>query len=87
MAVNSVIQGSEADLIKQAMVEVDAALDAEGFEARMILQVHDELVFEAPEAEVEALSGLVRRHMEGVYELAVPLVVDIGVGANWREAH
>ena len=74
MAVNSVIQGSEADLIKQAMVEVDAALDAEGFEARMILQVHDELVFEAPEAEVEALSGLVRRHMEGVYELAVPLV-------------
>ncbi|MFP8874071.1 MAG: DNA polymerase I [Myxococcota bacterium] len=87
MAVNSVIQGSEADLIKQAMVEVDVRLDAEGFEARMILQVHDELVFEVPEAEVEALSDLVRRCMEGVYALAVPLIVDLGVGANWREAH
>ena len=81
------IQGSEADLIKQAMVEVDVRLDAEGFKARMILQVHDELVFEVPEAEVEALSDLVRRRMEGVYPLAVPLIVDLGVGANWREAH
>ena len=87
MAVNTVIQGSEADLIKRAMVEIDAALSADGLLSRMILQVHDELVFEVPKDEVKALSALVRSRMQGVYELKVPLLVDIGVGANWREAH
>ena len=87
VAVNSVIQGSAADLIKRAMVAIDAALAAGGLRARMILQVHDELVFEAPEAEIEALRELVRDQMQGVLPLRVPLVVDVGVGKNWREAH
>ena len=87
MAVNTVIQGSEADLIKRAMVEIEVALAAEGMSSRMILQVHDELVFEVPKDEVDTLSALARARMGGVYPLAVPLSVDIGVGSNWREAH
>ena len=87
MAVNTVIQGTAADLIKKAMVDVDAALDAGGFDARMILQVHDELVFEAPASQLESLEAMVRERMEGVLPLRVPLVVDVGVGRNWREAH
>jgi DNA polymerase-1 len=87
MAVNTVIQGTAADLIKQAMVELDQALTAKGLRARMILQVHDELVFEAPEAEVEELRGIVRDGMQAVGELRVPLKVEIGTGRNWREAH
>jgi DNA polymerase-1 len=87
MAVNTVIQGTAADLIKRAMVDVDAALTGEGLSARMILQVHDELVFELPESELSQLAPLVRGCMEGVFELSVPLVVETGVGANWREAH
>jgi DNA polymerase-1 len=87
MAVNTVIQGTAADLIKKAMVEVQDALQGARLRARMLLQVHDELVFEAPEAELAALTQLVRAHMEGVYALAVPLVADVGVGGNWREAH
>ncbi|MHA7839373.1 MAG: DNA polymerase, partial [bacterium] len=87
MATNTVIQGTAADLIKKAMVEVDAVLRAEALETRMVLQVHDELVFEAPVEEQERLSGLVRERMEGVARLAVPLTVEIGVGASWRDAH
>ncbi len=87
MAVNTVIQGTAADLIKKAMVEVQQALADAGLRARMLLQVHDELVFEAPPAELELLTQLVRKHMEGVFALAVPLVVDVGSGRNWREAH
>jgi DNA polymerase-1 len=87
MAVNSVIQGTAADLIKKAMVAVDAALEAEGSPARMILQVHDELVFELPEAAAGAFAAQVRGLMEGVFALRVPLVVDVGVGRHWREAH
>ncbi|MEE8474353.1 MAG: DNA polymerase I [Myxococcota bacterium] len=87
MAVNSVVQGTAADLIKKAMLAVDAALEAEAFRARMILQVHDELVFEAPESELERLTATVRERMEGVLSLRVPLVVDVGTGRNWREAH
>jgi len=87
MAVNTVIQGTAADLIKKAMVDVDATLDAGGFDARMILQVHDELVFEAPASQLESLEAMVRERMEGVLPLRVPLVVDVGVGRNWREAH
>jgi DNA polymerase-1 len=87
MAVNSVIQGTAADLIKKAMVEVADGLAEEALPAQMILQVHDELVFEAPGSVLEAVTALVKGRMEAVYSLDVPLVVDVGVGANWREAH
>ncbi len=87
MATNTVIQGTAADLIKKAMVDVDGVLREGHIEATMILQVHDELVFEATEASREALTRSVREKMEGVAELAVPLVVDVGYGANWRDAH
>lgn len=87
MAVNSVIQGTAADLIKKAMVEVDEALTAGSLEARVILQVHDELVFEAPKGEVEAVGKLARKTMQNVFELNVPLIVDVGTGINWRQAH
>jgi DNA polymerase-1 len=85
-AVNSPLQGSAADLIKLAMVRVQAALEGGGYKSAMLLQVHDELVFECPPEEVEAVSKLAKREMEGVRELAVPLVADIGVGDNWRDA-
>jgi DNA polymerase-1 len=84
-ALNSPLQGTAADLIKLAMIAIDARLDREKFEAKMILQVHDELLFEAPEKETQALTELVRDEMENVYKLAVPLVVEVGVGANWRD--
>lgn len=87
MAVNTVIQGTAADLIKRAMVAVDRALEEAGLAATMILQVHDELVFEAAPDALAALTVLVREHMEGVAQLSVPLVVDLGHGKNWREAH
>jgi DNA polymerase-1 len=87
MAVNSVIQGTAADLIKKAMVEVDSELEAAGLRSRMILQVHDELVFEAPEREVAELRRRIPERMQAVLPLRVPLVVDVGVGSNWREAH
>jgi DNA polymerase I len=84
-ALNSPLQGTAADLIKLAMIAIDARLAKEKLEAKMILQVHDELLFEAPERETAALTELVRDEMENVYTLAVPLVVEIGVGANWRD--
>ena len=87
MAVNTVIQGTAADLIKKAMVEVQQALGDAGLRARMLLQVHDELVFEAPPAELPELTKLVKSRMEDVYSLSVPLVADVGSGRNWREAH
>jgi DNA polymerase-1 len=87
MEVNSVIQGTAADLIKKAMIDVDSALTESGLGATMIMQVHDELVFETSEKDVDALSALVRDKMEGVYPLEVPLVVDLGYGKNWRIAH
>jgi DNA polymerase-1 len=85
VAANSPIQGSAADLIKIAMVRVAAALSKQQLQSKMLLQVHDELVFEAPVAEVDGLTALVRREMEGAATLAVPLVVDVGVGPNWLE--
>jgi DNA polymerase-1 len=87
MAVNTVIQGTAADLIKKAMVEVDAALRAARLGAVMILQVHDELVFEVRADEIDATGRLVRERMEAVWPLDVPLLVEIGAGRNWREAH
>jgi DNA polymerase-1 len=87
VAVNAPIQGSAADLIKTAMVRLHESLRQAGLRARMILQVHDELLFELPVAEVDDLRALVRREMEGAMTLSVPLRVDIGVGRNWAEAH
>ena len=79
-AVNTPLQGTAADLIKIAMIRIDAALRDRGLKSRMTLQVHDELVFEVPEAEIEAMRTLVREHMEKVHPLAVPLLVEVGVG-------
>ncbi len=84
-AVNTPLQGTAADLIKLAMIRIDAELRSQQLKARMTLQVHDELVFEAPEAEVEAVRALVREKMENVYALRVPLVADVAVGSNWRD--
>jgi DNA polymerase I len=85
-AQNSPLQGSAADLIKVAMTRIHRAIRERGLRGRMLLQVHDELVFEVPPDELERLSELVRTKMENVVELRVPLVVDLGVGANWLEA-
>jgi DNA polymerase I len=84
-AVNTPLQGTAADLIKIAMIRIDAALRERGLKSRMTLQVHDELVFEVPENEVELMQPLVREQMEKVHALAVPLQVDMGVGPNWRD--
>jgi DNA polymerase-1 len=84
-ALNSPLQGTAADLIKMAMINIDRRLSEEGFEAKMILQVHDELLFEAPAKEQHKLRKLVKEEMEGVHKLAVPIVVEIGVGPNWRD--
>jgi DNA polymerase I len=84
-ALNSPLQGTAADLIKMAMINIDRRLGEEKFEAKMILQVHDELLFEAPAKESAKLQKLVKEEMEGVYKLAVPIVVEIGVGPNWRD--
>ena len=84
-ALNSPLQGTAADLIKLAMISIDQRLAAEKFEAKMILQVHDELLFEAPPKEKTKLEKLVRQEMEGVHKLAVPLVVEISSGPNWRD--
>jgi DNA polymerase-1 len=84
-ALNSPLQGTAADLIKLAMISIDARLKKDKLAARMILQVHDELLFETPAKEKEALEKLVCEEMEGVYELAVPLVVEVGTGPNWRD--
>jgi DNA polymerase I len=86
-AINMPIQGTAADLIKKAMLEVDAALAAEQSRAVMLLQVHDELLFEAPEAEVETVKALARRCMSSVATLKVPLKVEVGAGRTWADAH
>jgi DNA polymerase-1 len=85
-AQNSPLQGSAADLIKLAMIRIHRAIAERRLRSRMLLQVHDELVFEVPPEEVEAMRGLVCDYMEGVVQLAVPLVVDIGIGENWLDA-
>src|SRR5262249_22305378 len=86
-ATNTPIQGSAADLIKLAMVALDQRLAGAGVRAAMILQVHDELIFEVAAEDREAVSALVREQMEGVHPLTVPLRVDIGWGRNWAAAH
>ena len=84
-AMNTPMQGSAADLIKFAMIELDRRLPKEDFKSRMILQVHDELLFEGPEDEIPRLTKLVKEVMENVYALSVPLIVDTKVGNNWRD--
>ncbi len=84
-AVNTPLQGTAADLIKIAMIRIDAALRQRGLKSTMTLQVHDELVFEVPEDEVGEMGTLVREQMEKVHPLTVPLLVEIGVGRNWRD--
>ena len=84
-AVNTPLQGTAADLIKIAMIRIDAILRERHLKSRMTLQVHDELVFEVPENEVEIMQPLVREQMEKVHALAVPLLVEMGVGSNWRD--
>jgi len=87
MAVNMPIQGTAADLIKMAMVAIDRRLMQEGLRTQMLLQVHDELLFEVSEKELDRVKKLVQEIMEGVMPLRVPLRVDLGTGANWAEAH
>jgi DNA polymerase-1 len=86
VATNAPIQGSAADLIKVAMIRIHDALRRDGLQARMLLQVHDELVLEAPPNEADAVTGIVRDAMEKAADLSVPLVVDLGIGNNWLEA-
>ncbi len=86
-AINTPIQGSAADLIKVAMIRIDAALACEGLETAMLLTVHDELVFELPRDEIPAARRLVAETMEGVWQLKVPLKVNVAIGDNWAEAH
>ncbi len=85
-AVNTPLQGTAADLIKLAMLRIDEQLQAEKWQSRLLLQVHDELVFEAPPEEATKLARLVKQHMEGVHKLNVPLIADASMGPNWRDA-
>ena len=86
-AINAPMQGTAADLIKLSMVAVQKALDEQQRATKVIMQVHDELVFEVPEAEVDWLKTEIPRLMAGVAELKVPLLAEVGVGPNWDQAH
>ncbi len=86
-AINAPIQGSAADIIKLAMLTIYDKMQQQHFKAQMLLQVHDELVFECPKSELNALKQLVKTEMEAAYSLQVPLIVDMGIGHNWLEAH
>jgi DNA polymerase-1 len=86
-AINAPIQGGSADITKKAMIEIQKQLENRQMKSEMLLQVHDELVFEVPEDEIEQMKVLVKNTMENVVQLSVPLVVDIGIGKNWKEAH
>ena len=86
-AVNAPIQGSAADIIKIAMINIHKRLETGDWKAKMLLQVHDELVFDVPRTEVESLSAMVKEEMENAFVMDVPLVVDLGIGENWLEAH
>jgi DNA polymerase-1 len=86
-AINAPLQGGAADIIKRAMVRLPAVLRAEGLRSRLLLQVHDELLFEAPVEEAETLARVARGVMESAATLSVPLVVETGIGKTWAEAH
>ena len=87
LAKNSPVQGSAADIIKMAMVNCDKAIAEKGLQSKIILQIHDELLFEVPENEVEIMEKLIKYEMENVVRLSIPLIVELGKGANWAEAH
>ena len=87
MAMNTPIQGTAADIIKLAMLALHRRLKGEGRYAKMLLQVHDELILEVAESDLDAARHAVQEEMEGVAKLAVPLKVDVGIGKNWRQAH
>jgi len=86
-AINTPLQGTAADIIKLAMVKIHRRLKEEHMASRLIMQIHDELVFEVKEAELPAMKELVRHEMEHVLDLVVPLKVSLGAGRNWAEAH
>ena len=86
-AVNAPIQGSAADIIKIAMINIHRRMEKENWQSKMLLQVHDELVFDVPKTEVETLSAMVKEEMENAFSLEVPLLVEVGIGENWLEAH
>ncbi len=86
LAVNTVMQGTAADVIKVAMIRIHERLRAEGRASRLVLQVHDELLLEVPETETSGVKALVREEMVGAYPLDPPLAVDVGVGDDWAEA-
>ncbi|MBC8267489.1 MAG: DNA polymerase I [Rhodospirillaceae bacterium] len=86
-AINAPIQGGAADIIKRAMIAMPDALKDAGLKAKMLLQVHDELIFEVPDEEIEVTSGVVKKTMENAASLDVPLIVDVGIGHNWNDAH
>ncbi len=87
IAANTPIQGSAADLCKMAMLAIAGRLESDRLETRMLLQIHDELLFESPPGEVQRVSEMVREEMENVHPLDVPLVVDVGVGDSWGAVH
>jgi DNA polymerase-1 len=86
LAISTVIQGSAADIIKVAMVRCRKAVADAGLSARLVLQIHDELLFEASEAEAEQVGEIMRREMIAAYDLDPPLAVDVGIGDNWLAA-
>ena len=87
MAINMPIQGTAADIIKIAMINIHKKMENQNFQSKMILQIHDELLFECPKAEVEKLADMVVEEMEGAVQLSVPLKVDWNYGKSWYEAH
>ena len=86
-AVNAPIQGSAADIIKLAMINIHKRFQAEGFKSKMLLQVHDELVFDAHKDELETIKPIIKHEMENAFKMSVPLDVEMGIGQNWLEAH
>ena len=86
-AVNAPIQGSAADIIKLAMINIHKRFNAENFKSKMLLQVHDELVFDAHKDELKNIKPIIKEEMENAFKLSVPLDVEIGLGQNWLEAH
>lgn len=86
-AVNAPIQGSAADIIKLAMINIHKRFEEENFKSKMLLQVHDELVFDAHKDELETIKPIIKHEMENAFKLSVPLDVEMGIGENWLEAH
>jgi DNA polymerase-1 len=86
-AINAPLQGSAADIIKKAMIDINAFLDKELLQTKMIMQVHDELIFETPKANAEEILNLMKDMMEKAVKLDIPLIADAAIGQNWNEAH